>query len=419
MDIRPLGLLGIRNPELTRPGPLRTYVIATFVNRVGTGLLLPVEILYFTQVLGLSSSTVAIGLTLAGLAGMSAPVHVGRLADRIGSRRLVITVLALEGVATAGYVVAREPWSFVLCAVFVHTLDIASRVSSGGLVATAFGPEERVRVRAVERVVINVAIAVGALGAAGVLMVDDPVAYRVLIACDAATFVVSALVMTRVPRPTQQAVSQSAGVTIGRAIRDRPYVAVTALLAVLLLERGVVNVAIPLWLVTHTEAPRSLVGVLFVLNTLVVIALQVRLARGSEDLTVALRAARRAAILLALTCGAAAAAASASVGLAIALLVLAALSHAFAEILIQVASVSMAYGLASDDRPAEYQGVFNLGFAASALVAPPAALAVVAVGSVGWILAACGFGAAGIALVPALGWAVRTRPPREPAPGAA
>ena len=51
----------------------------------------------------------------------------------------------------------------------------------------------------------------------------------------------------------------------------RPYVSVTLVGSVLAVHYQLLEVAMPLWVVEHTTAPRSLVAVLMVINTGVVI----------------------------------------------------------------------------------------------------------------------------------------------------
>ncbi|WP_305070406.1 MFS transporter [Micromonospora parastrephiae] len=67
---------------LPPPGRLRTLSLATLANTVGTGLWVTGAALYLTRVVGLSPTEVGLGLTLAGLVGLTASVPLGGLADR-------------------------------------------------------------------------------------------------------------------------------------------------------------------------------------------------------------------------------------------------------------------------------------------------------------------------------------------------
>jgi hypothetical protein len=63
-------------------------------------------------------------------------------------------------------------------------------------------------------------------------------------------------------------------------LRDGPYVALALLVGVLMYHAVILTEIIALWVVTGTDAPKPLLGALFALNTLLVIALQVPAARG-------------------------------------------------------------------------------------------------------------------------------------------
>src|SRR5260370_32600586 len=77
------------------------------VDNVGSGLFLPVALLYVTRVVGLplaTAGTVVAGGTMAGLA---VPPVAGRLVDRVGPRLTVISGQSLQALGAAAYPGAR------------------------------------------------------------------------------------------------------------------------------------------------------------------------------------------------------------------------------------------------------------------------------------------------------------------------
>lgn len=64
----------------------------------------------------------------------------------------------------------------------------------------------------------------------------------------------------------------------------------------------ILTVALPLWIITHTEAPSSVNAVLLLLDTVLVIAFQVAASRGAETAPGAARMLRRSGLLLAACC---------------------------------------------------------------------------------------------------------------------
>ncbi|MFD6565834.1 hypothetical protein [Micromonospora profundi] len=95
---------------LPPPGHLRTLSLATLANTVGTGLWVTGAALYLTRVVGLSPAQVGLGLTFAGLVGLTASVPLGGLADRRDPRTLrAVLQLAQAAVAVAYLLVGSFP----------------------------------------------------------------------------------------------------------------------------------------------------------------------------------------------------------------------------------------------------------------------------------------------------------------------
>jgi hypothetical protein len=142
------------------------------------------------------------------------------------------------------------------------------------------------------------------------------------------------------------------------------------LTAVFGMQFGLGEVGVPLWIANETAAPEVLVAAVLILNTVIVIIFQVPLSRGTHDLRRAGRVSAIAAWLMAAACLVYAAAAGLPVGFAIAIIVLAAVAHAFAEVLSQAGAWGLSFELADPVRAGTYQGVFSMGYSLGAMVAP-------------------------------------------------
>ena len=93
------------------PGNLRTLAWATLVNTVGSGLWLAGVALFLTRGVGLSATSVGLGLTIAGLIGLSASVPLGRLADRWDPRSLRAVLQLAQAAVAASYLLVHSFWS--------------------------------------------------------------------------------------------------------------------------------------------------------------------------------------------------------------------------------------------------------------------------------------------------------------------
>jgi predicted MFS family arabinose efflux permease len=384
---------------------------ATLATTFGNGLFFTVAALFFTRSVGLSVAQVGLGLTIAGLCGVVAGVPFGHLADRHDPRTLLVALTALEALATLSYVVVHSVVAFVLVASAAAICDRGASAVRNTLIVQIAPPEERVRGRAQLRALTNVGIGIGAAIGALALHADTRDVYLALVVVDAATFALCAALLARLPRAPRGRPAAARERASGRlvALRDRPYLVVTVLSALLALQFGILEIALPLWVADHTDAPLAVAGLVLLLNTGLVVLLQVRASRGTDDASGAARACARAGVLLALACALFAAAAGLPAPSAVAVLVAGGVLLTAGEVLSSAGGWGLSYALARPDVPGQYQGVFNSGFAAAIMLGPAAAAALpLGLGVPGWLALGAIFVLSGAALVPASRWAART-----------
>src|SRR6185437_7613648 len=89
---------------------------ATIVNTVGMGMFLSAGTIFLIKFTGLSPVMVGLGLTIGSLIGVWADVLVGDLADRRGSREVVIGSMALEAVGSISLLLVHNLWSLIAVA---------------------------------------------------------------------------------------------------------------------------------------------------------------------------------------------------------------------------------------------------------------------------------------------------------------
>ena len=391
----------------------RALTLANLVNTTGTGVFIGVSAIFFSQSAGLSGGQVGLGLTVAGVFGLLAGVPAGHLADVRGPRNLLAALAIAEGAAVALYPLARGFAEFVVIASVVTTLDRSSLAVRNALIASIGAPERRTELRAYLRVVTNLGITIGAPLGGVALAFDTRPAYVTVVLFDAVTFVVAGLLVLRIPavapRPHQQG-EPRLGV-----LRDRPFVAVTVAHAVLALHFTLLDVAVPLWVVRHTDAPKWVVGALLLVNTVTIVALQVRLTRPVVTPRDGAKALRLAGLLLLAACLVFAASGRGSATVAVALLVAATLVGAFGEMFQSAGGWAASYGLAPDRHVGQYQGFFSTGMAASSMAGPALLTALcVTWGPPGWVVAGLLFLGAGLVLTPLIGWAERSHAAADP-----
>ncbi|MFE7565233.1 MFS transporter [Kitasatospora sp. NPDC057500] len=404
---------------------LRRLALMSLVNAVGDGLFVTVNVLFFTRSLGLTPGSVALGLTVAGVCGVFAGVPAGRLADRVGSKRLLLVLGPLEAAAVLGYAFVRSFAAFVVLACAATVLSRGAAAVRSALIARALPAEGQVRSRALLRSVANAGLVVGSGGAALALQADSYAGYVTMLVLDAVSFLgvtallaglpVAATAAARTGVGGRAAVGGRAGADRRTALRDRRYLLVTALHAVLELQLAVLTVGLPLWIVLGTEAPAATVAAVNVVNCLLVVLFQVRASRGVTDVPSAARACARGALLLAAGClGYAAAQYGPGWAAAVALLA-GSLVHTLGELLTSAGGWTLSLDLADARAHGEYQGVFLSGQAAAHVIGPlVVTLTAVDHGAAGWVVLAGLFALAGPALLPAVRGPVDAPAPAAP-----
>ena len=377
---------------------------------VGTGLWLATSVLYLTRSVGLSAAQVGAGLSVGGLVGLVGTVPLGRLADRRGLRGVCLGLTLVQAVLMAGYVAVHSVLPFVVLTAVFTLAQRGGNAVRNALLGAAAGEQHRLRVRAYCRSAANVGLSLGALAAAPVLAADSRPAYVIAVLGNAASFLLVAAALLAVPAAPPAAARRSG---LG-ALRDGRYVVMTALTGLLALHKPVLTVAVPLWVAQRTAAPRSLVSVLLVVNTVLTVVLQVPLARAAATRAGAFRVLRRSGLALAASCVLLALATGRPPGLAAALLVAGVAVLTVGELLQSAGGWELSYDLAPADAQGEYQAAYSMLNGVRDSVGPAVVIAALVAGGVGgWLALAAGFAAVGATVAPAVG-AIRPRPGGPP-----
>jgi hypothetical protein len=192
-------------------------------------------------------------------------------------------------------------------------------------------------------------------------------------------------------------------------LRDRPYLAVTLLVSIMSLHFSLLDVGIPLWVSGHTDAPRVIVAVIFVLNCVFVALFSVPLARGNDDVPGAARTGVRAALILAASCVLFATSSGTAATTAAVLLLAAGLVEVVGEMLQSASGWGLSFGLAPEHAQGQYQGAASTGFALTTMLGPAVMVAVTSAGTAGWLALGALFVVASLVTLPVSRWALAHR----------
>jgi MFS family permease len=367
------------------PGSGR-WAAASLINAVGTGLLLPLSVLYFTIHVGLSAASVGLGLTIGGVIALAFVPLGGILVDTFGSKSVLLASWGLAAAAYAGYGAVAN-WPEFLVAITGAEIAAATGSTAGKALVTGLATgQDRVKLLASQQSLGNLGYGLGGLLATAALAVGG-VAYLFVVYGDALTFMVAIMLAAGLKVPHRRPAAEKRRDTAGGmrlVLADRRYVTLAALDCLTTFQDGALLVALPLWVVLHTHAPRALAGILFTINTVVVVLFQVKATSGVNSIADVPRTYRRAAVLMGLCAAAYLAAHYVAATAAVALLVVGLLLHTATEMFASAGEWTASVELADEAHRGKYLSVYRLGYAVQDTLAPLIMTSLLALGTV-WL----------------------------------
>lgn len=249
----------------------------SLVNRAGL-MVLPFLILYLTTERGLSVARAGMVLAAYGLTSIAGAPLAGRLADKIGSLPVMRVSLVMTGVLLFAYPFAKTFPQLIAVTVLWSLMDVSFRPASLKLMTEAVEPAQRKSAFALVRLAINLGMSIGpALG--GFLAT---VSFRAIFVVDAITSIAAAAVLFLFRAHSVNAnVEPSRGgrsqVRAKSVLTDMPFLIFlfgVFLSAVVFFQH---EGALPLFLVQTLGQSTAFFGVLFTINTLLIVAFEIPL----------------------------------------------------------------------------------------------------------------------------------------------
>jgi len=375
-----LGLGALRNDPA-----VRAISWQTLVSRIGNGLFMTIEVIYMTQVVHLTPAEVSIALGIGGAIMLVSSVPAGILADRLGAKRVLFAAHVIEGAALLPLIFVQNFWQLVAINVVVAVAGTVGHNSTSTVISTMGTGEDRVIIRAAQRAMANMGIGMGTVLAGIALWLDTKLAYQLTIGLDLLMFLWAATFIFRLPhvKPT---IKKGEGISLV-AFKDWRFLAATILNGVVSLHFLIQGVALPLWILHATLVPKWWVSVLFVINTVMVTILQIRLSRGTGDIVVSVKKFRLGTAYLLASCLIYSWAGGLSIWVSASVLAIGMIVHSMGELYAAAGSWSIGFELAVEKHMGQYQGVYSLGWGLGGTFGPLYVTAMVlGLGVIGWAI---------------------------------
>ena len=272
--------LGRFDPQL----PRQVWLLQAggVVNSFGNGVVLPFLVIYLHDVRGFGLGTAGLAIAVASAAQLAAGIGAGPIIDRFGPRPTLAVGLILQAVGFGLLPLVRHPWhAFVLLAIegagssgfWPSQSTLVARLTPGARRHAAF---------AQQRLTMNLGIGLGGLVGGLIAHVSNPRTFTVLFLLDAVTFLGYVGMIALIDDPGVDVDETMAPASYGAVFRDRTFLGLWGL-NFLFVSAGysLINL-FPQFARDHSHVSEREIGLIFAVNTGVIVLAQLPLSRWIE-----------------------------------------------------------------------------------------------------------------------------------------
>ena len=258
---------------------VRRVLFGNALAAIGSGLTLPLLIIYLGQVRDLGTTVGGFVVAYIAVVQLLLLPVAGILVDRLGPRPVLMGGLLVQGTGIALLTqVDSAPTAYAVATV----ISVGSAFSWGpqsALLGRLTTPAERTRIFGIQFMILNLGIGIGGIVAAVVVDVADPATFELLYVMDALTYLLYVLVLASLRgvgvgrAPVEGQVDAQGGYR--EVLRDRRLVRIVALgLVLMTCGYGSLEVGLPVIVTVVNGLSVSWVAIAFAVNTATIVVVQ-------------------------------------------------------------------------------------------------------------------------------------------------
>ncbi len=391
----------------------RRYGISMLIDAIGTGLFLPILIIYLVDTLLFTSDNVTKILFLTGAVSVLGAPLGGILSDRFGGKTVVIVTLTVAMLAFTqmAFTNNKEIVIWLLCSIYL--MDRCSKTAKIVFVTDFVDAKERTILLAFQRSMRNGGYAIGGTLSSLLLLYWKDQAYSFIFLINAISFAYTIVVVLSIP--THGSILRketSETISFRQVINNANYLKLTLLNLVIASHTPLLLSGIPFWVKEYTSINIGVIPIVFTVNTVIIMLFQPFFSKMvtsheaasnfyiySTPITVATFAMFFASQYM-------------DGGMSIALIVIAVVLLSIAELLTSSSEIYLSIEMADKKHLGKYLSVFSLGIEFQRVAGPALFVALISnLQSIIWLLLGGGIGIccwllAGVASKASLGGAV-------------
>lgn len=176
------------------PRDMWVLFFATLINRSGT-MVLPFLVLYLTQKIGVSAAEAGVALLVYGIGAFITSPITGRIADKIGSLKVMKISLFGTGLMMLAYSLITDYYLILFFSFLLAVINEAFRPANLSLISNTVSPEQRRISFALNRLGINIGMSIGPVVGGFLTLID----YSFLFYANALTTTAAGIYLTFTP----------------------------------------------------------------------------------------------------------------------------------------------------------------------------------------------------------------------------
>jgi len=277
----------IQNVYREYPSAFWVLMTGTFIDRLGTNLIMPFLAIYIVQRFDAKITQVGLIYTVFAIGSGTGNFLAGALADRFGRRFTLILGLVCAATARIALGLATGFTGLYIAATFAGLFGAIGWPAQLAMTADLLGPQKRAHGFGIQRVVINSTFALGPLAGG---FFGPRIGYLPLFVLDALTsYFVALVVFSKLPetRPAsgQDARGEAFAQTLAgyrRVLQDGTFVAFVLISILTVTVYMQMSTTLSIYLIEFRQVSESFFGALVMLNALMVVFLQFSISRWAS-----------------------------------------------------------------------------------------------------------------------------------------
>jgi MFS family permease len=258
------------------------FLLVLIIDALGSGIYIPLSILYFQITTSFSLSIIGLTLTVATICTLPVTLLTGSLVDRFGARRVTAASQLIQAIGLLGYLFVHAVPTLYLMALLVTGGTRMFYAARTALVVELASSHERDRWYGLSGAIRNVGLGMGGFLVSLLLAMNHPDLYHVLIGVSALCYLLAGSLLLRLPEPKHSFAEHGTLVKSESILKDRVFLGLLTSNIAFPFCALMLGTALPVYITEAIHAPAWILGPALILNALLVIGCQTLVVRFLE-----------------------------------------------------------------------------------------------------------------------------------------